>query len=85
MICHFDKRGEKLKQKVFSLSTVMNQFEGFVNPCDFCWIEKEAFEIVEDLLQPNNPIIIHVDIMKLLISCKSFETGNPQDPENIDL
>ena len=50
MICHFDKRGEKLKQKVFSLSTVMNQFEGFVNPCDFCWIEKQAFEIVEDLL-----------------------------------
>ena len=35
MICHFDKRGEKLKQKVFSLSVLMNQFEGFVNSSDF--------------------------------------------------
>ena len=44
-----------------------------------------SFEVLEDLHYPNDPITIHIDIMKLLISCKSFEIGNSQDPENIDL
>ena len=50
MICHFDKRGEKLKQKVFSLSAVMNQFEGFVNPSDFWQIEKQALKFSERIV-----------------------------------